>query len=258
MPDSINRRLALSLGPHGAQLALRSGVWRPRFKLLESLVWSPQASDEQRGAALDALLLRHAKPGSALEVLLADLWVPSASVQPPLNGASRADLQAAVSLRMGAVTDSATAWQLASEPRTGGRFVASAMRSTLMDMLRAQCQRHGLHLVSVQPLFAAVWNHWHSALEPGQWLGICGTGVLTLCVAPQRHVEQLRRLDFDPANALEALWPMEAAQREGLRLGLASPAKLALCGAVPKAWRGASTVYLGSVGDAAGLWGVKP
>ncbi len=258
MPDTRHRRFALSLGPLGAQLALRSGWLRPRYRLLESLVWPAQATDEQRGAALDAMLLQHARSGSALEVLVADLWVPSASVQPPVNSATLADLNAAVSLRLNAVTDSATGWQTASAPRTGGRFVASAMRSSLMDMLRVQCQRHGLHLVSVQPLFAALWNHWHASLEPGQWLGVCGEGVLTLCVAPQRHVEQLRRLDFAPANAQEPLWPVEAAQHEGLRLGLPVPAKLALCGAVPQAWRGASAVYLGPVGDALSLWGVKP
>ena len=257
MPDSINRHLALSLGPQGALLALRSGWLRPRYRLLQSLVWPAQATDEQRGAALDAALLRHAKPGSTLEVLVADLWVPSASVQPPVNSATLADLDAAVSLRLSAVTDTGTAWQVTSEPRAGGRFVASAMRSSLMDMLRAQCQRHGLHLVSVQPLFAALWNHWHAALEPGQWLGICGAGVLTLCVAPQRHVEQLRRLDFAPSDAQEPFWPVEAAQREGLRLGLPAPAKLALCGAVPPGWRGSSTHYLGPVGDAPSLWGVQ-
>jgi len=258
MPDSTKGQFALSLGPQGAQLALRSGWLRPRLRLLETLVWTAQANDDQRGAALDALLLRHTKPGSALEVLVADLWAPSVSVQPPGQGARLEDLSAAVSLRLGAVTDAATAWQTASVPRVGGRFIASALRSTLMDMLRAQCQRHGLHLVSVQPLFVAVWNHWRASLVPGQWLGICGAGVITLCVAPQRHLEQLRRLDFAPVDAQVPLWAVEAAQREALRLGLEAPPTLALCGAVPQAWRRAPGVYLGEVGDASSLWGVKP
>jgi len=258
MPSTTSGRFALSLGPQGALLVQRSGWLRPRFRFIESQSWPLQATDEQRGALLDALLLRHTKAGADLEVLVADLWVPSVSVQPPSNGAALDDLSAAVSLRLGAVTDSATDWQVASTPRMGGRFVASALRSTLMDMLRAQCQRHGLHLVSVQPLFAAVWNHWHAALQPGQWLGICGDGVLTLCIAPQRHMEQLRRWDFAPADAHTLLWPVEAAQREAMRLGLPSPAAVGLCGAVPLAWRGAPAIYLGPAGDAAGLWGVTP
>jgi len=258
MLESTNRRLALSIGPQGAQLALRSGWLRPRYRLLESLVWQTQATDEQRGAALDALLLRHAKSGSALEVLVADLWVPSVSVQPPVNGAGVGDLAAAVSLRMGAVTDSGTDWQIASAPRMDGRFVASALRSSLMDMLRHQCQRHGLHLASVQPLFVAVWNHWHATLVPGQWLAICGPSAVTLCIAPQRHLEHLRRLDFTPADTQTLLWPAEAAQREAMRLGLPAPTTLGLCGTVHLAWRGAPGVYLGPVGDATGLWGVKP
>jgi hypothetical protein len=273
MPSAIGLRFALSLGPHGAQLALRSGLWRPRFELLESLVWPAQTGEAQRAAhlppTLDALLLRHAVAGSALEVLVADVWAPSASVQPPAKGATLADLQAATALRLRAVTDAASGWECASEPRVGGPFMASALRSGVLDLLRDQCQRHRLHLVSVQPLFAAVWNHWHGALAPGQWLGICSAGVLTLCVAPKRHVAHVRRLDFAAAHAQEARWPLDAAKREGLRLGVAAPSALVLCGAVPAPWRnpvpaalgarrGPSAAYLGPVGDALGLWGLQP
>ncbi len=269
----MSPRLALSLGPQGAQLALRSGLWRPRYELLESLVWPAQTSDAQRAAhlspALDALLLRHAVTGSALEVLVADVWAPSASVQPPANGATLADLQAATALRLRAVTDATIGWASSSEPRVGGPFMASALRSGVLDLLLDQCQRHRLHLVSVQPLFAAVWNHWHGALAPGQWLGICGAGVLTLCVAPKRHVAHLRRLDFASAHAQEPRWPVYAAKREGLRLGVAAPSALVLCGAVPAPWRdavpaalgtrrGPTVAYLGPVGDALGLWGLQP
>ena len=268
MPSFLGQGFALSLGPHGAELALRGGLWRPRFQLLESVVWEAQASDAQRGAALDALLLRHAVAGSTLHVLVADVWTPTASVQPPANGATLEDLQAAVALRLRAVTDGTTGWEAASEPRVSGRFVASALRSGLLDVLRKQCQRHGLHLVSVQPVFAAVWNHWHSALANGQWLGICSAGVLTLCVAPKLHMEQLRRLDFAAQDAENPRWPVDAAQRESLRLGLPVPATLALCGAVPLPWRdtmqavasardAASVVYLGPVGDAPSLWGLR-
>jgi hypothetical protein len=255
------------VGPEGAQLALRSGVWRPRYRLLESVVWPAPASDAQRAAALGALLQRHPAAGSALEVLVADLWAPSASVLPPVNAASEADLQAAVALRLRTVTDTATGWELASAPRVGGRFVASALRSGLLDMLRQQCEQHRLHLVSVQPLFAAVWNHWHRALGVGEWLGICNAGVLTLCVAPQRHIEQLRRLEFTPTQAQEPGWLGDAVQRESLRLGVAPPDTLALCGEVPRPWRealpaatarrGPAVSYLGAVCDAPSLWGVQ-
>jgi hypothetical protein len=268
MPSSIGHSLALSVGPQGAHLALRSGLWRPRYRLLESLAWPAQASDEQRAAALDALLLRRATAGSTLEVLVADLWAPSASVQPPVNGANLSDLQAAVAMRLRAVTDTAIGWEAASAPRVGGRFIASALRSGLLDTLRQQCQRHGLHLVSVQPVFAAVWNHWHAVLAPGEWLGICSAGVLTLCVAPQRHIEQLRRLEFTAGNAQEPGWAGDAVQRESLRLGISAPAVLALCGDVPRPWRealpaasarrGPAVVYLGAASDAASLWGLKP
>ena len=283
MPSLIAPRFALSVGPQGAHLARRSGLWRPRYQLLESLVWPVQAPDAQRAGALDALLLRHTAAGGALEVLVADLWVPSVSVQPPVNGAGLADLQAAKALRLRAVTDASTGWETASEPRVGGPFIASALRSGVLDMLRDQCQRHGLHLVSVQPVFAAVWNHWRRALAPGQWLGICDADAVTLCVAPQRHMEQLRRLNFADLHTQEPRWPVDAAQRESLRLGLPAPTALALCGAVPAAWRrtmlaaaggmpaaagampaavgarrGPSVAYLGRAGDALGLWGLQP
>lgn len=269
MLSSMGQGFVLSLGPQGAQLALRSGLWRPRFALLESLVWPAQSSEAQRAAALDALLLRHAKAGSTLEVLVADLWAPSASVQPPVNGATWDDLQAAVALRLRAVTDATTGWEAVSGPRVSGRFVASALPSSLLELLRGQCQRHGLHLVSVQPVFAAVWNHWLGALAKGQWLGICADRVLTLCIAPKGHVEHVRRLDFDAAQALTPRWAVEAAQREGQRLGLPAPATLAVCGVVPPPWREAaraqasagrepSLAYLGPAGDAASLWGVQP
>jgi len=250
-------------------LARRSGQWRPRYQLLESLVWSAAAPDGQRAGALDALLLRHTVAGGALEVLVADLWTPSVSVQPPAHGRGLADLQAAAALRLRAVTDASASWETASEPRLGGPFIASALRSSVLDMLRDPCQRHGLHLVSVQPLFAAVWNHWHRALAPGHWLGICSADAVTLCVAPRRHVEQLRRLDFTQSHTQEPRWLVEAAQRESLRLGLPAPVALALCGAVPAAWRnalpaaasvrrGPSVAYLGRAGDPLGLWGLQP
>ena len=269
MLNPIGDRYSLSLGPQGAQLALRSGMWRPRYRLLGSLAWSAQASDAQRGDVLDELLMRHTTAGGALKVLVDDLWVPSTSVQPPVNASTLADLKAAVALRLHTVTDAATGWETASEPRFAGRFVASALRSGLLDLLREQSQRYGLHLVSVQPLFAAIWNHWHVAMAPGQWLGICRAGALTLCIAPNRHVEQLRRLEFVPANAQEPRWPGDAVQREALRLGVPTPSALALCGAVPPVWRqathttvgpqrGPETIYLGPAGDALGLWGVQP
>jgi hypothetical protein len=268
MLNPIGDRFSLSLGPQGAQLALRSGLWRPRYRLLGSLAWSAQASDAQRGDVLDELLMRHATAGGALTVLVDDLWVPSTSVQPPVNASTLADLKAAVAMRLRTVTDAATGWETASEPRVAGRFVASALRSVLLDQLREQSQRYGLHLVSVQPLFAAVWNHWHAALAPGQWLGICRAGALTLCIAPNHQVEQIRRLEFVPANAQEPHWPGDAVQREALRLGVPAPSAVALCGAVPLAWRqaapvtagpqsGPETAYLGAVGDALGLWGVQ-
>jgi len=268
MPSPLGQGFALSLGPQGAQLALRSGLWRPRFQLLGSMVWETHANDAQRSAALDALLLRRTVTGSTLDVLVADVWAPSASVQPPVNGGALEDLQAAVALRLRAVTDAATGWEAASEPRVSGRFIASALRTGLLDVLLDQCQRHGLQLVSVQPLFAAVWNHWRASLASGQWLGICGAGVLTLCVAPKHHMEQLRRLDFATQDAQDPHWPVDAAQRECLRLGLPLPATLALCGAVPLPWRdtmrtaasarrGTPVVYLGPVGDAPSLWGLS-
>ncbi len=269
MLSSKGQSFALSLGPKGAQLARRSGLWRPHFAQLESLTWEAQASDAQRAAALDALLLRQTRAGSTLEVLVADLWAPSTSVHPPVNGAGLADLHAAVELRLRAVTDAATGWQAASAPRTSGRFVASALRSGLLDLLRDQCQRHGLHLVSVQPVFAAVWNHWRGALASGQWLGICTDRVLTLCIAPERHLEHVRRLDFDAPQSQMSRWALDAVQREGQRLGLSTPATLALCGAVPASWRqampgaasvrhGPAVAYLGPVGDTQGLWGLRP
>lgn len=257
MLKALSRRFDLSLGPQGAQLARRSGWLQPSYQLLESLEWSPQASDEQRGAELDALLLRHAMQSGDLGVLVADLWVPSVGVQPPAQGVSLDDLTAAVSLRLASVTDTAAPWELASAPRMGGRFVAGALRSSLMDMLRRLCQRHGIHLVSIQPVYVAVWNHWRGALKPGQWLAICGADAVTLCVAPGRHLEQLRRLDLEAAHTREAGWAVEAAQREALRMGVTAPTTLALCGKVPQPWRSAPAVYLGPVGDAAGLWGVQ-
>lgn len=269
MLNPVGDRYSLSLGPQGAQLALRSGLWRPRYRVLGALAWPAQASDAQRGDVLDELLMRHTTAGGTLKVLVDDLWVPTTSVQPPVNASTLADLKAAAALRLRTVTDAAAGWETASEPRVAGRFVASALRSGLLDLLREQSQRYGLQLVSVQPLFAAVWNHWHAALAPGQWLGICSAGALTLCIAPSRHVEQLRRLEFVPSNAQEPNWLGDAVQREALRLGVPAPSAVGLCGAVPLAWRqstrmtagpqrGPEAVYLGPVGDALGLWGIQP
>jgi hypothetical protein len=192
--------------------------------------------------------------------------VPTVSVLPPAHSAGAQDLDAAVAMRLRAVTEGATDqdWAMASDPRIAAPFLASALRRGVLNMLGDLCTQHRLRLVSVEPVFAAVWNHVCGALAPGQWLAICQGAVLTLCIAPATHLQALRRLDFTAAQAQDAGWLAAAVRHESLRLGLPVPAVLAVCGEPPPAWTEADGRRLlalrlvGKACDALGLWGLRP
>jgi hypothetical protein len=120
-----------------------------------------------------------------------------------------------------------------------------------------------LHLLSIEPECVALWNHWQSRLPEQAWFGICASDALLLGVVVAGRLQGTRRLQLNGPDSRMSDWLERALQREAARLNLPEPKALGLCGKVPSEWtglhpRGLRCTVMGSVCDAAGLFGVPP
>src|SRR5450830_2917 len=176
---------------------------------------------------------------SPLTVVLADevcrLW----QVSPPPRCSRLGDLEAAAGLRFQQLYgEPAAPWQLSGDWQLARPFIAAAVPRSVLAAVQHGADAHGLPLVEMAPQFIARFNRHRHALTGGDWLGVVHDGVLTLGVCQDGALCAVRALGLAEHAAEDDLQNLLA--REALRLNVAPPARLLLCGDAVPAWRGAA------------------
>jgi hypothetical protein len=224
--------IALLRGPRWGRAPLQLVAGQP---LPEGAIGRP----ELLAGAIGELLREAGRKQLPLSVVLADDLVRLWLVSPPEGSGRLADLQAAAALRFQRLFGEAAANWLVSAAWDARRpFLAAAMQRSLREALQQGAAGHRHPLVEIVPQFVAMFNRWGGALAPDAWFGVVHERVLTLAARSRAGLAAVRVAAL-PANA-DAAWLATHLAREALRLDLAAPARLQLCGAVPPAWLGAS------------------
>jgi hypothetical protein len=174
---------------------------------------------------------------SPLAVVLADdvcrLW----QVAPPPGCSRLGDLEAAAGLRFQQLYgEPAAPWQLSGDWQLARPFIAAAVPRSVLAAVQHGAEAHALPLVEMAPQFIARFNRHRHDIDPGDWLGVVHDGVLTLGVCQDGALCAVRALGLAEHAGENDLQHLLA--REALRLTVAPPTRLLLCGDAVPAWRG--------------------
>ncbi|WP_227496536.1 hypothetical protein [Massilia litorea] len=180
--------------------------------------------------------------GWPLSVVLADELARMWQVTPPPQAASPADLEAAAAMRFTSLFGAAPGgWTLAADWQASQPFLAAAVPAPLLESLALAAREARCPLVEVVPQFVAAMNGWRRLRRPGAWFGLVHGQVLTLAAYDGRVLVALRTAVVPPGA--DRAWLDGHVGRDALRLGLAAPKLLQLCGAAPRAWAGAGKQF---------------
>ncbi|MFC0169608.1 hypothetical protein ACFFKC_16100 [Pseudoduganella danionis] len=243
MRRAWGQSLRIGVAAQGVSL-LRESRWRKAgVEVLAQHVCSAAVAHPYDGLAqgLRALLGGHQLAGWPVRFVLADELVRLWRVEPPAGAARLADLQASAGLRFQSLYGEAPAgWQISADWNAAAPFWAAAMPRELLEVLQLQAQEHGLRIVSIEPQMIAVLNRWRRALRPGAWFAAVHDGVLSIAaLEPDASaVRAIRVLPMPSAQNADQLWLGQVLQREALRLDMAAPQLLQVCGSAPKLWHG--------------------
>lgn len=170
------------------------------------------------------------------DIILADGWARYFMVAPPKNVANMTDCRAAASMRFHQLYgESASDWQIHAEWDVNHPFLACALPNKLLTQIAQSAETQQLSLASITPFFIACWNRWCKNLQANAWFGVINAGFLTLAAIENGRLQAVRRSPFLPANWHDKQYLPTLLQREALRLNLAMPAVLQLCGNLPDA-----------------------
>lgn len=222
----------------GAISLWRSSRWRgPAWTLLGEQAFVPDAADGDfaaLGQALLPLLGSAAGARRALSVVLDDAYARLWQVELPHGATRLADVEAAAALRFQSLYgEPATPWRSSRAWNAGAPFFC-AVPEALLAQIGHAAEAAGLPLVAIVPQFVANWNRWQGRLAPQDWFGQLQGSTLRLGLRQDRRLLAVRALDV-PADA-GFDWLQQSVLREALLQGVAAPALLQLCGAVPPAW----------------------
>lgn len=229
---------ALRLGVARDGLALvRTGRWRGAPHTLALARVDHSAGADALGPALRELLGGVACAGWPLSVVLADDLVRLWQVEPPPACSRMGDLEAAAALRFQALFGGSSAeWKIAADWDPLRPFLAAALPRALLSALEQAAHERRCHLVEAVPQFVAVLNQWRRMRRADAWFGLCHGGVLTLAAGSGAALAGVRAALVPPDAGRD--WLDAHVAREALRLGVAPPQRVQLCGAAPVRWSG--------------------
>jgi hypothetical protein len=196
-------------------------------------------ADNSQGLAevLKDLLLEALPKRGAVRVLLADELVRYWVAQAPSSANRLSDIEAAAAMRFQQLFDERIAdWHMAVSVEAGQPCLASAVHRTLCDQVLVATRQQGLTLTDMQPELVAVWNKWRTSLKPGQWLGVWRGRSLILVITEGKGLSALRQIAVPAQAHLDADWLQQHIQREAMRLNVALPQQIRLCGQAPHHW----------------------
>lgn len=237
MRKRFGQALRIGVASHGVALVKTSRWGRAPASVLAHHPFSGagQPGAEATAQALRELLADHSYAGWPVSVVLADELVRLWQVTPPQGSTRLADLEAAAALRFQSLYgEPAASWALAAGWDPLQPFLAAAMPRGLLAVLQQAAAEHQFTLVEIVPQFVAALNQWRGALKAGAWFGLAHEGVLTVAALGEGGECAVRAAALP--DGADAGWLAAHLAREALRLNLAAPERLQLCGDVPPAW----------------------
>ena len=228
--------LRLGVGHDSLALVRTSRLFGARRTPLAELRIDPAEPDAQ-ARGLRTLFDGLDVAGWPLSVVLADELARIWQVVPPPQAASPADLEAAAAMRFTNLFGAATAgWTLAADWRADRPFLAAALPAPLLAGVVDAARAARCPLIEVVPQFVAAMNGWRRQRRPGAWFGLVHGQVLSLAAYEGRSLAALRTAVVPPGA--DRGWLESHLSREALRLGIAAPSLLQLCGSAPRSWAG--------------------
>lgn len=234
MRKRFGQALRLGVGANGLSLVKTSRLFGGAPLALSEHPLDLFAPDAL-APGLRALFAELTPKGWPVTVVLADELVRMWQVAPPPSASRMGDLEAAATLRFQHLFGGATAeWRISADWDAAHPFLAAAMPAALLDQLTVAAREHRFHLVEVSPQFVAALNAWRRERRPGAWFGLVHAGILSLAAYDGRMLAAVRSA-LIPDGA-DRDWLEAHVAREALRVGIARPERLQLCGAAPSAW----------------------
>jgi hypothetical protein len=234
MRRGFGQSLRLGLAPDGLAL-VKASRWRPGA--IEVLAERPLADAAGPGLAqaLAALFGEFSPAGWPVSVVLSDELARMWQVSPPPAASRPVDLEAAAALRFQSLFGApAQPWKIVADWDAVDPFLAAAVPQALLDRLRQVAAEQRFHLVGIAPQFVAALNQWRKLRRPGAWFGLVQAGVLTIAAYEGVQLAAVRTAPL-PADAGRE-WLENLVAREALRVGLARPERLQVCGPAPASW----------------------
>lgn len=239
MLDGLNKHLRIGVSRTGIALLQTSGWMRSRATLLAECGMTAEqaASADWLAARLSGMIAEAKCVSQTVTVIVADDLVRMFMVNPPQNATRLQDCRAAAEMRFHTLYgDAVGGWQLEADWDAKRPFLACAIPCMLPAALRAAASERRLALVEIAPRFIAAWNRWHASLRPDKWFGAVHDGMLTLGVMDGRHLCAVRSTPIPAGSWDNGAWLPEHLAREALRLNLAAPKGMQLCGDIPGQW----------------------
>lgn len=234
MRRRFGQALRIGLAPDGAALVQTSRWPRRRAAVLaeRAITVAAHAEIVQQ---LGPLMSEASAVGSPVTVVLSDELVRMWQVTPPPAASRIADLEAAAALRFQSLFGMlAGGWKISADWNAARAFLAAAVPRELLEHLERVAREHRVALVEIVPQFVAAMNQWRKRRRQNAWFGVLQNGAFRVAAFEGSALAALRTVAV-PAQADRA-WLEDFVARETLRLGIASPACLQICGAAPASW----------------------
>jgi hypothetical protein len=234
MRSAPGTALRLGLAPDGAAL-LQTGWWRRANAALLAEQRFEAAGIDGLARQLRQLFEQAPAAGRPLTVVLSDELVRMWQVTPPAGASRMADLEAAAAMRFQALFGApASGWKISADWDAARPFLAAAVPLALLAQLEQAAREQRLHLVEVVPQFVAALNQWRKLRRPDAWFGVLHAGVLTIAACEAATLVAVRASTVPEGAGRE--WLERLVAREALRVGLARPQRLQVCGPAPAGW----------------------
>ncbi len=249
MPDSITltpdtrararigARLLLGIAPDGLALLRSNGLlrrgWQVRHQTQFAATLAPDALLTELKAQLTPALLGKLPIG----IVLDDSFARYFMVTPPKNLSHFDDCAAATRMRFHALYGEAVEnWHIEASFSANRPFLACALPKTLLHGLQQLAHEHKSPVLELTPHFIAGFNRWHRAIAAQAWFGLVHQDKLTLAAIVQGRLQTLRTSHLAHAHWHDLPVVVQHIEREALRLNLAMPNRLQLCGRLPGDW----------------------
>lgn len=239
MRKDITSALRIGLSRTGAALTLVRGWMRRRAELVAETSLSDRdfASAAHLATRLGRFIADHQCSHLRVSVILADELVRLFMVTPPGNATRLQDYRSAADMRFQSLYGEALSdWRIEADWDTEQPFLACATPDFLLGAVRQVANEQHLTCIEIVPRTISAWNQWRNALIDGAWFGVAHGNQLTIGVIAAQRLSAVRTVTI-PADAWDTpAWLPEHLGREALRLNVALPQQLQICGDVPGHW----------------------